>query len=63
MKTKAKDNFLMSPKVDYCFKELLAYSEIRKGFIAAILNKDPEEIADMTGENLEEIQAIQKRLL
>ena len=31
MKTKAKDNFLMSPKVDYCFKELLAYPEIRKG--------------------------------
>ena len=25
--------------------------------------KGPEEIADMTGENLEEIQAIQKRLL
>ena len=48
MKTKAKDNFLMSPKVDYCFKELLAYSEIRKGFIAAILNKDPEEIAKTT---------------
>ena len=48
MKTKAKDNFLMSPKVDYCFKELLAYSEIRKGFIAAILNKDPEEIAETT---------------
>ena len=48
MKTKAKDNFLMSPKVDYCFKELLAYSEIRKGFIAAILNKYPEEIAETT---------------
>ena len=48
MKTKAKDNFLMSPKVDYCFKELLVYSEIRKGFIAAILNKDPEEIAETT---------------
>lgn len=48
MKTKAKDNFLMSPKVDYCFKELLAYSEIRKGFIVAILNKDPEEIAETT---------------
>ena len=48
MKTKAKDNFLMSPKVDYCFKELLAYSEIRKGFIAAILNKEPEEIAETT---------------
>ena len=48
MKTKAKDNFLMSPKVDYCFKELLAYPEIRKGFVAAILNKDPEEIAETT---------------
>ena len=48
METKAKDNFLMSPKVDYCFKELLAYSEIRKGFVAAILNKDPEEIAETT---------------
>ena len=48
METKAKDNFLMSPKVDYCFKELLAYPEIRKGFVAAILNKDPEEIAETT---------------
>jgi len=48
METRAKDNFLMSPKVDYCFKELLAYPEIRKGFVAAILNKDPEEIAETT---------------
>lgn len=48
MKTKAKDNFLMSPKVDYCFKELLAYPEIRKGFVAAILNKEPEELAETT---------------
>lgn len=48
MKTKAKDNYLMSPKVDYCFKELLAYPEIRKGFVAAILNKEPEEIAETT---------------
>ena len=48
METKTKDNFLMSPKVDYCFKELLAYPEIRKGFVAAILNKDPEGIAETT---------------
>ena len=34
--------------MDYCFKELLAYPEIRKGFVAAILNKDPEEIAETT---------------
>ena len=37
MKAKTRDDFLMSPTVDYCFKELLAYPEIRKGFVAAIL--------------------------
>ena len=46
MKNNTNDNFLMSPTVDYCFKELLAYPEIRKGFVAAILNKKPEEIAE-----------------
>lgn len=48
MTTKTNDNFLMSPTVDYCFKELLAYPEIRKGFVAAILNKSPEEIEETT---------------
>ena len=48
MKAKTRDDFLMSPTVDYCFKELLAYPEIRKGFVAAILNQDPEEIAETT---------------
>ena len=46
MKKATKDPFLMSPTVDYRFKELLAYPEIRKGFVAAILNKDPEDIAE-----------------
>ena len=46
MKKATKDQFLMSPTVDYCFKELLAYPEIRKGFVAAILNKNPEDIAE-----------------
>ena len=36
----------MSPTVDYCFKELLAYPEVRKGFVAAILGKNPEEIEE-----------------
>ena len=48
MKKKNNDNFLMSPTVDYCFKELLAYPEVRKGFVAAVLNKDPEEIEETT---------------
>ena len=46
MEVKKRDDFLMSPTVDYCFKELLAHPEIRKGFVAAILNQDPEEIAE-----------------
>lgn len=38
--------FLMSPKVDFCFKELMRDSFVRQGFIAAILNVNPEEITD-----------------
>lgn len=41
MEAKTRADFLMSPTVDYCFKELLAYPEIRKGFVAAILNQEP----------------------
>ena len=44
MSEKMADDFLMSPTVDYCFKELLAYPTVRKGFLAAILNRDPSEI-------------------
>ena len=44
MSRKIADDFLMSPRVDYCFKELLAYPGVRKGFLAAILNKDPSDI-------------------
>lgn len=35
---KSNDNtFIMSPKVDFCFKELLNDEDVRRGFIAAIL--------------------------
>ena len=35
---KSNDNtFIMSPKVDFCFKELLNDEDVRQGFIAAIL--------------------------
>lgn len=39
-----QDLFIMKPKVDFCFKELLEDEEVRKGFLAAILNIAPEEI-------------------
>lgn len=37
-------DFIMKPKVDFCFKELMMDSEIRKGFIAAVLGVKQEKI-------------------
>ena len=39
-----EQTFLMKPKVDFCFKELMEDVEVRKGFISALLNVKPEEI-------------------
>jgi len=39
-----KEEFIMKPKVDFCFKELMADEEVRRGFISAILGMKPEEI-------------------
>ena len=44
MSEKMADDFLMSPMVDYCFKELLAYPTVRKGFLAAILKYRDENL-------------------
>ena len=44
VETKEKGSFLMSPKVDFCFKELMRNSEVRKGFLSAVLEIPPEEI-------------------
>lgn len=38
------NNFIMKPKVDFCFKELMTDDEVRRGFIAALLNLEPDEI-------------------
>lgn len=43
---KTKDNFIMLPTVDFCFKELMQNPRVRKGFIAALLKKRPEEIQE-----------------
>ena len=39
-----KEIFLMKPKVDFCFKELMEDAEIRRGFISALLGVEPGEI-------------------
>ena len=45
---KNTDNFIMLPTVDFCFKELMKNDKVRKGFVAAILGKPPEEIRQTT---------------
>jgi predicted transposase/invertase (TIGR01784 family) len=39
-----QEDFIMLPVVDYCFKELMEVENVRKGFIAAVLHVDPEQI-------------------
>ena len=41
-----KDDFIMLPTNDFCFKELMQNPKVRKGFIAGILRKDPKEIKE-----------------
>ena len=44
----ANDNFIMLPTVYFCFKELMQNENVRKGFIAALLGRPPEEIQETT---------------
>lgn len=46
VKMNSINNFIMKPKVDFCFKELMSDAEVRRGFIAALLNLEPEEIVN-----------------
>ena len=40
------DEFLMKPKIDFAFKEIMENNEARKGFLAAVLKVNPEDIRD-----------------
>ena len=41
---KQETDFIMLPKIDFCFKELMIDSEIRNGFLATVLEIAPKEI-------------------
>ena len=38
------NTFIMKPKIDFCFKELMEFAEVRRGFIVAVLGISPEEV-------------------
>ncbi len=40
----SNDNFIMSPKIDFCFKELMTNEKVRKGFLSTILKIKIEDI-------------------
>ena len=54
---KNNNNFIMLPKVDYCFKEIMKDIYVLKGFLSAILNivffsiENKEELDAMYGKN------------
>lgn len=41
---KMQEDFIMLPKIDFCFKELMQSEKIRKGVISSILEVEPDEI-------------------
>lgn len=40
------DNFLMKPKIDFAFKEIMNDEKARTGFLAAVLHIDPADIKE-----------------
>ena len=40
------DNFLMKPKIDFAFKEIMMDEKARIGFLAAVLHLDPKNIKE-----------------
>lgn len=38
--------FIMKPKIDFCFKELMEEELVRRGFLSALLGISPEEVAE-----------------
>ena len=39
-------NFLMKPKIDFAFKEIMANENARLGFLSAILKLNPKDIKE-----------------
>ena len=44
--TQNREEFIMLPTVDFCFKELMQNAMVRQGMIAALLGVEPEEIEE-----------------
>lgn len=58
-----KDDFIMSPKVDFAFKELMTNDMVRKGFLSAVLNIKDTDIKStvMLNTNLKRVHDDEKQ--
>lgn len=58
MKKEKTTQFLMKPKVDFCFKELMEDEEVRNAFLAAVLGINVEDVyrSAETGRELSKIR-------
>jgi predicted transposase/invertase (TIGR01784 family) len=57
------DDFIMSPKVDFAFKELMTNAMVRKGFLSAVLNIKDTDIKStvMLNTNLKKVHEDEKQ--
>lgn len=57
------DDFIMSPKVDFAFKELMTNDLVRKGFLSAVLNIKDTSIKStvMLNTNLKKVHEDEKQ--
>lgn len=57
------DDFIMSPKVDFAFKELMTNDLVRKGFLSAVLNIKDTNIKStvMLNTNLKKVHEDEKQ--
>ena len=60
---KYDENFIMRPKVDFAFKEIMANPKALKGFLSAVLDISPEEIksTELKNTNLRKIHEDEKQ--
>ena len=57
------ENFIMCPKIDFAFKEIMANPKALKGFLSAVLDIAPEEIksTELKNTNLRKIHEDEKQ--
>lgn len=57
------EDFIMSPKVDFAFKEIMYYEKVRKGFLSAVLNIPVDKIKEtiLKNTNLQRIHEDEKQ--